>query len=97
MKRKSNLIKLGDAIDQIFKQEHLDEKMAQFTVKANWKKIAGEMIGLNTTEITFNKKTIFITLKSAALKHELSFRKEILLKNINDFVKFNLVEQIVIH
>ena len=96
MPRKSNLIKLGDAIDQLFKEENLDEKMMQFSIKSNWKKIAGEMIGLNTTEISFNKKTIFVSLKSAALKHELSFRKEELLKNINDFCKLKLVEQIVI-
>jgi predicted nucleic acid-binding Zn ribbon protein len=94
--KKSNLIKLGDAIDQLFKQENLDGKMLQFSIKANWKKIAGELIGSNTTEISFNNKTIFITLKSAALKHELSFRKEELLKNINDFCKKIFIDQIVI-
>lgn len=96
MAKNSNLIKVGDAIKQLFKQEHLDEKMSQFAVKSSWKDIAGELIAKNTTEISFNKKIIFITLQSAALKHEVSFRKEELLKNINEFCKYNLIDQIVI-
>jgi predicted nucleic acid-binding Zn ribbon protein len=96
MARKTNLIKLGDAINQLFKQENLDIKISQFAVKKSWKDIAGELIAVNTTEIFFNNKIIFITLKSPALKHELSFRKEDLLNNINKFCGYKLVEQIVI-
>ena len=96
MARKSNLIKLGDAIKELFKQEKLDVKMSQFTVKNSWKDIAGEIIALNTTEIYFNNKVIFVTLRSAALKHEVSFRKEELLNSINKFCGYKLVDQIVI-
>lgn len=96
MAKKSNLIKLGDAIDQLFKNEKLDVKISQFTVKNNWSDIAGYVIAKNTTEISFNNKTLFIGLSSPALKHELSFRKEELLKNINTFVGYKLVDTIVI-
>lgn len=96
MARKDNLIKLGDAISQLFKQENLDVKISQFSVKNSWKEIAGEPIAVNTSEIYFNNKIIFVTLKSAALKHEVSFRKEELLNNINKFCGYKLVDQIVI-
>ncbi|HOZ86263.1 MAG TPA: DUF721 domain-containing protein [Bacteroidia bacterium] len=96
MAKKSNLIKLGDAISQLFKQEKLDIKISQFTVKNSWKEIVGEMVANSTTEIFFNDKIIFVTLSSAALKHELSFRKEEMITNINNFCGYKLVEQIVI-
>ncbi|MES2679659.1 MAG: DUF721 domain-containing protein [Bacteroidota bacterium] len=96
MAKKSNLIKLGDAISQLFKQEKLDIKISQFTVKNGWKEIVGEMVANSTTEIFFNDKIIFVTLSSAALKHELSFRKEEMIANINKFCGYRLVEQIVI-
>ena len=96
MAKKSNLIKLGDAINQLFKQEKLDIKISQFTVKNSWKEIAGEMIAKNTTEIFFKDKIIFVSLDSAALKHELSFRKEELVQNINKFCGYRLIEEIVI-
>lgn len=96
MSRKSNLIKLGDAITLLFKQEKLDIKISQFTVKNSWKDIVGEMVANNTSEIFFNDKIIFVTLNSAALKHELSFRKEELVNNINKFCGYKLIEQVVI-
>lgn len=96
MAKKNNLIKLGDAINQIFKQEKLDIKISQFSVKNGWKEIVGDMIANSTTEIFFNEKVIFITLNSAALKHELTFRREELINNINKFCGYKLVDTIVI-
>lgn len=96
MAKKSNLIKLGDAINELFKQEKLDVKISQFTVKNSWKDIVGEVVAKNTSEIFFNNKTIFITLSSAALKQELSFRKDVILNNINKFCGYKLVEEVVI-
>jgi predicted nucleic acid-binding Zn ribbon protein len=96
MTKKNNLIKLGDAINQLLSQEKLDIKISQFSVKNNWHEIAGDIISKNTNEINFNEKTIFIGLNSSALKHELSFRKDELIKNINKFCGYKLVEQVVI-
>ncbi len=96
MAKKSNLIKLGDAISQLFKQENLDVKISQFTVKNSWKEIVGDLVAKNTKEIFFNDKIIFVTLDSAALKHELSFRKEEIVGNINTFCGYKLVDQIVL-
>ena len=96
MTKKSNLIKLGDAINQLFKQEKLDIKLSQFAIKNGWKEIVGEVIAKNTKEVSFNGKTIFLNLNSAALKHELTFRKEEILNNINHFCGYKLVDTIII-
>lgn len=94
--KKSNLVKLGDAISQILKQEQLDVKIARFSVKNGWKDIVGELIARHTAEISFREKTIYLTLNSAALKEELSYRKEELLRNINTFCGSRLVDTIII-
>lgn len=96
MAKKNNLIKLGDAISQIFKQEKLDVKISQFSIKNGWKDIVGDIIAKSTTEIFFNGTSVFITLNSAALKHELSFRKEEILNSINKYCGYKLVDHIVI-
>lgn len=87
---------MGDAINQLFKQEKLDIKISQFTVKNGWKDIVGEMVAKNTSELFFNDKTLFITLSSAALKHELAFRKEEILNSVNKFCGYKLIDQLVI-
>lgn len=96
MAKKSNLIKLGDAISQLFKQEKLDIKISQFSVKNGWKDIVGEMVAKNTSELFFNEKTLFVTLTSAALKHELSFRKEEIVTSVNKFCGYKLIDNLVI-
>ncbi len=96
MAKRNNLIKLGDAINQIFKQENLDVKISRFTVKNSWKDIVGEMVANNTSDISFHEKVLFVTLKNAALKHELSFRKEEILNNINKFCGYKLIDELVI-
>ena len=94
--RKTNLIKLGDAIDQLFKQEKLDIKISQHAIKNNWKDIVGDIIANSTSEIYFNESVIFVTMTSAALKHDLSYKKETILDTINKYCGYKLVNQLVI-
>lgn len=95
MAKNSNLIKLGDAINLFLKQEKLDVKISRFSVKNNWEEIAGKHISGNTNAISFNDTTLFLTLKSAALKQELSFNKQQLIDNINRFCGYQLIKEIV--
>lgn len=96
MAKKSNLVRLGDVISEILRKDKLDVRIAQFSVKNSWKEIAGEMIARHTTSVHFNEKVVFVTLSNAALKHELSFRKQQLIDNINRFCGTNLVSELVI-
>src|ERR1043165_658316 len=96
MRRKSNLIRVGDAITQLLKSEKLDVRLSQFSVKSSWKEIVGDVVAKNTGEIFFKDKTIFVTLTSAALRHELAMRKSQIVDNINSFCGYRLVEEIVL-
>lgn len=96
MAKKSNLIKLGDAINELFRQEKLDVKISQFSVKNNWSDIVGEIVAKATSEISFKDKTLFVSIQSAALKHELSFSKEEIILAVNKFCGYKLIDQLVI-
>jgi predicted nucleic acid-binding Zn ribbon protein len=93
--KKSNLIKVGDAIDQFLKQEKLDVKLSRFAIKNSWEEIVGKHVANNTVNISFHETTLFLTLKSAALKQELSFRKDDIINNINRFCGTKLIKEIV--
>lgn len=93
--KRNNLIKVGDAITEFLKQEKLDVKISRFAVKNGWADIVGEHIANNTTEISFSDTAIFITLKSAALKQELSFNRQQMVDNINRFCGYKLIKDIV--
>ncbi|MGZ3884253.1 MAG: DUF721 domain-containing protein [Bacteroidia bacterium] len=93
--KRNNLIKVGDAINEFLKQEKLDVKISRFAVKNSWSEIVGEHIANNTTNISFSDTAIFLTLKSAALKQELSFSKQQIIDNINRFCGTRLIKDIV--
>ena len=51
----------------------------------------------DTTDVSLRKKTLYIKLSSPALKEELSDGKEKLIKLINERLKENLVERIILN
>lgn len=93
--KKSNLVSVGDAINEFLKQEKLDVKLSRFAIKNSWEEIVGKHVANNTVNMSFNETTLFLTLKSAALKQELSFRKEDIITNINRFCGYRLIKDIV--
>jgi predicted nucleic acid-binding Zn ribbon protein len=95
--RKDNLIKLGDAINQMLKQERLDVKLSRFAVKNAWEEIAGKMIANHTTQIAFDEqKSMFLSLDSSALKSEVMYSKSELIKKINAFCGYELINNLVV-
>lgn len=94
--KKSNLIRVGDAINEFLKQEKLDVRLSRFAVKNSWPEIAGKLIANNTIEMRFHEQKLFLTLASAALKQELEFNKQQLIDNINKFCGLRLINEIVI-
>jgi predicted nucleic acid-binding Zn ribbon protein len=94
--RKSNLIKLGDAITALLKAEKLDIKLSQHAVKNDWKDIVGIPIANHTTELYFNQKTLYITINSAAMRNEAVYSKSTIITNVNKFCGYLLIDQLVI-
>lgn len=95
--KKSNLIKLGDAIQQLFKQEQLDVKISRFAVKNAWEDIAGKVISNHTTSISFDDhKNMFLSLDSSVVKNETLFSRESIIKKINEFCGYELVKNLII-
>ncbi len=97
MRKNNNLIKLGDAIDKLFKQEKLDVKMSRFAVKNAWSEIAGDMVAKHTTQIYFDdKKNVFVQLDSSVLKNEISYQRQLLIEKINKFCGYELVNNLIV-
>lgn len=97
MRRKDNLIKLGDAIQKIFRQENLDVKISRFAVKNNWEEIAGKVIANHTVSLFFDEaKNIYLSLDSSVVKNEALYSKEKIVKQINAFCGYELVKNLII-
>ncbi len=93
---KQNLSSLGDAIQAFLKQNRLDKKIDTSSLTVHWKEIAGEMIAKHTTRLFMKDHTLFLQVDSAALKNELHFLRSQLIKNVNEYLKKELIKELVI-
>lgn len=86
---------IKQAIDELLKTYQLDGKMAELKLINSWEKIMGGMISKHTTDIFIRNKYLFVKLDSAALRQELSYGKEKIVKMLNDAAGGHVIEQIV--
>ncbi len=94
--RKSNLIKLGDAITQLFKEEKLDEKYSIYAIRNGWENIVGHTISKHTTQINYNSGVLFVSIDSAVVRNEMTFAKKDIIDKVNKFVANRLIKDLVL-
>jgi predicted nucleic acid-binding Zn ribbon protein len=95
-KRKSNQESLGDAIDRLLRVYRLKSGLTEFTVKSNWEEIVGHVIAGHTQDVLLRGRKLIIKVDSAALKHELHYQREDIMRNVNEHLKDEWVEEVLI-
>lgn len=96
MGRNHNLIKLGDAISQIFKEEKLDEKYSIFAIRNGWEGIVGKTVAKHTTQINYLNGLLYVSIDSPVVRNELSYVKEEIMQKVNKFVGKRLVRELIL-
>ena len=95
MKRETNTESLKDVIDRFLKQNNLDQKYDLQSVVMIWENLLGKLIADKTLEIYINNKTLFVKLESSVIRNELSFAKSKLIKEINEMMGKEIINEIV--
>jgi hypothetical protein len=96
MGRNHNLIKLGDAISQIFREEKLDEKYSIFAIRNGWEGIVGKTVAKHTTQINYLQGLLYVSIDSAVVRNELSYVKDDIVQKVNKFVGKRLVKELIL-
>lgn len=87
---------IGKILQELFKKEQWDHKIDQIRLEDHWENIMGKTIAKYTYNVYLQRGTLFISTDLAPLKNELSFGRENIIKNINDYFKQNIVTKVVI-
>jgi len=96
MAKNHNLIKLGDAISQLFKEEKLDEKYSIFAIRNGWEGIVGTLIAKHTTQINYASGILFVSIDSPVVRNETAYMKEEIIRKVNTFVGKRLIRELVL-
>lgn len=87
---------LKDALLQMVEHYRLRSRLTQVRIHKCWATVMGPTIAQYTSEIKVRKSKLFVTITSAALKQELSYGKDKILRNLNDELGEDLITDIEI-
>lgn len=93
--RRKNTEKLGSIIAQVLKQNHLDVKLYETRVLNSWSVVLGETINQYTDKLYFKDGTLYVSISSSVLRHELFLEREKIKKTLNVYVQSNVVKNII--
>jgi len=82
-KRDNNTNKLKDLIPQMLQENKLQKGMDQIYVKEAWGEVMGKGVMNYTESVTLKNHTLFVKLASSALREELEYGKDKIVKMLN--------------
>ncbi len=83
VKRLSNNQTLREVIEELLSAYRIEDKVNEAKVIGLWDKVVGKMIARETTHLNIKNKILYVKLNSPALKQELGFAREKLVKMLN--------------
>ena len=88
---------IKNLLDIFLKKNNLEKGLLDLEVKRAWHELMENGVSNYTTDVSLKNKTLYIKLSSPALKEELSYGKEKLMKLINERFKKKIIQKIVIN
>ena len=89
-------IKIDRLIKSYIKENNLENGLENIEVNNLWYETMKNGIANYTTDLTLKNGTLYIKLKSSALREELSYGKEKIIKLLNEKLKQELIKKIVL-
>ncbi len=83
-KRDNNTNKLRDLIPQMLQENKLKKGMDQIYVKETWAEVMGQGVANYTESVSLKNQTVFVKLSSAALREELQYGQDKIVKMLDE-------------
>ena len=93
---RTNEITLKDALKKLVSAYGLKSKSNQQRLKDHWAEVVGPMINKHTRDVYLQNRKLIVMISNPQLKQELHYMKGELAQKINDYLKENLVDEVVI-
>ncbi len=90
------MLTAGDAIKAFFKAYHLEDKILEVKIVSACDKVLGTAISKQLETIRFRNHILTLSLRNAALRQELEYRKSVIMQNINEEMGPGTVTKVVI-
>lgn len=92
---KHNEQSLKEAIREMMHAYKLQGRMDELNLISSWAKIMGPMVQKRTLDLSIHNKVLYVRLESAALREELSYSRETLIRRLNEEAGSTVITQVV--
>lgn len=87
---------IGEALNLLLEKSKWKHKVHEVRMREEWGEIVGKTISKYTRNIALNDEVLTVYTDVAALKQELLFGKEQLIKNINEYFQERVVREVIV-
>ena len=94
--RGNNNRKVGDIIRKLMKNPKLAKKLDKLNALDAWEEIIGSPLCKYITDQKIHKGILYVKLKSAVVRNELSYKKSEFIRQINQKIGKELITDIVL-
>ena len=88
---------LGDLIKEFYEQHRGSDYLDEMKAINSWPKVVGLFIATHTIDLSIKNGVLYVRVDSDALRSELSYSKSLLMKNLNEMVGKEILEEIVLN
>lgn len=86
---------LGNILETIFRDPELREQFLASLITTSWSRAVGKQIAEISEPLYFKDGRLFVKVKSAAWRQELSMMRQEIIERINRNIERNVVNEIV--
>lgn len=90
------LYSMQEAIQKMLENSHWKYRYQVTKLKEDWESLMGKTVARHTKELKLIDGTLYIQTDVAALKHELSFNKALLVAKLNQHFDEVVIKEIVV-
>ena len=93
--RKKNTELLSDVIQQVLKEQRLEQPLYEKRLIAAWSVVLGKNILQYTSDLNIKNRVLYVQMTSSALRHELFLSREEIKNSLNKHVGADVITEIV--
>jgi Dna[CI] antecedent, DciA len=87
---------MADAITKMLEESNWKYRYQVTKLKEDWELLMGVTVAKHTKDLFINNHVLYIHTDVAALKHELSFNKMLLVAKINQHFEDDFIKEVVV-
>lgn len=87
---------IGEILNEFFKRPYVAAKVAEGRLEEYWREIVGDYVAEQTRSLKLENHILYVMVSSGVVRNELFFRRDELLKLLNERAGIKLINAIIV-